>query len=203
MQKVLANVITDLTRVKFDIKVNKCKSMDEINKSLPTLIIGYNNAKKYIKDFNILKKSYPKQNLWWTFNKNERGVDFQDDIYKFALEAIDNIVDKVEYTYIDYVDCTFKKGKKIIKYLTLSSDYKVAYIDNNNFLYIYSPHFKRVWGFSMGTMMFYGVKPKSIEKVINKMQNTRWIKNFSKIPIKVKRLIGDKIHNNIILYDYF
>ena len=52
MQKVLANVITDLTRVKFDIKVNKCKSMDEIDKSLPTLIIGYKNAKKYIKDFN-------------------------------------------------------------------------------------------------------------------------------------------------------
>lgn len=203
MQKVLANVITDLTRVKFDIKVNKCKSMEEIDKSLPTLIIGYNNAKKYIKDFNILKKSYPKQNLWWTFNKNERGVDFQDDIYKFALEAIDNIVDKVEYDYIDYVDCTLDKGKKILKYITLSTDYKVAYIDNNNFLYIYSPHFKRVWGFSMGTMMFYGVKPKSIEKVISKMRNTRWIKNFSKIPIKVKRLIGDKIHNNIILYDYF
>lgn len=203
MQKVLANVITDLTRVKFDIKVNKCKSMDEIDKSLPTLIVGYNNAKKYIKDFNILKKSYPKQNLWWTFNKNERGVDFQDDIYKFALEAIDNIVDKVEYTYIDYADCSLDKGKKIIRYLTLSSDYKVAYIDNNNFLYIYSPYFKRVWGFSMGTMMFYGVKPKSIEKVINKIQNTRWIKNFGKIPIKLKRLIGDKIHNNIILYDYF
>lgn len=203
MQKVLANVITDLTRVKFDIKVNKCKSMDEIDKSLPTLIIGYNNAKKYIKDFNILKKSYSKQNLWWTFNKNERGVDFQDDIYKFALEAIDNIVDKVEYTYIDYVDCTLDKSKKIIRYLTLSSDYKVAYIDNNNFLYVYSPHFKRVWGFSMGTMMFYGIKPTSIEKIIKKMQNTRWIKNFSKIPIKVKRLIGDKIHNNIILYDYF
>lgn len=203
MQKVLANVITDLTRVKFDIKVNKCKSMDEIDKSLPTLIIGYNNAKKYIKDFNILKKSYPKQNLWWTFNKNERGVDFQDDIYKFALEAIDNIVDKVEYTYIDYVDCTLDRTKNIIKYLTLSSDYKVAYIDNNNFLYVYSPHFKIVWGFSMGTMMFYGVKPTSIEKIIKKMQNTRWIKNFSKIPIKVKRLIGDKIHNNIILYDYF
>ena len=56
MQKVLANVITDLTRIKFDIKVNKCKSMDEIDKSLPTLIIGYKKAKKYIKDFNILKK---------------------------------------------------------------------------------------------------------------------------------------------------
>ena len=115
MQKVLANVITDLTRVKFDIKVNKCKSMDEIDKSLPTLIIGYKNAKKYIKDFNILKKSYHKQNLWWTFSKTERGVDFQDDIYKFSMEAIDNIIDKVEYQYVDYIDCSMEKAKKILE----------------------------------------------------------------------------------------
>lgn len=203
MQKVLANVITDLTRIKFDIKVNKCKSMDEIEKSLPTLIIGYKNAKKYIKDFNILKKAYPKQNLWWTFSKTERGVDFQDDIYKFCLEAVDNIVDKVEYSYVDYLDCSLEKGKKVLNYLMSSNDYKVAYIDGNNFLYVYSPHFKKVWGFSLGTMMFYGVKQRSIEKVLNNIKNTQWIKNFAKIPIKVKRLIGDRTHNNIVLYDYF
>lgn len=203
MQKVLANVIMDLTRVKFDIKVNKCKSMDEIDKSLPTLIIGYKNAKKYIKDFNILKKSYHKQNLWWTFSKTERGVDFQDDIYKFSLEAIDNIIDKVEYQYVDYIDCSMEKTKKILIYLTKSDDYKIAYIDNNNFLYVYSPHFKIVWGFSLGTMMFYGIKQSSIERNIRKFRNTQWVRNFTKIPTKVKRLIGDKIHNNLILYDYF
>lgn len=203
MQKVLANVITDLSRIKFDIKVNKCKSMDEADKSLPTLIIGLSNAKKYIKGFNILKKYYPSQNLWWTFSKTERGVDFQDDIYKFTLETIDYIVDKVEYSYVDYLDCSLVRGKRILNYLISSTDYKVAYIDGNNFLYVYSPHFSKVWGFSLGTMMFYGVKQRSIERVLGKISNTSWIRNFAKIPTKIKRLLGDKIHNNLVLYDYF
>ena len=77
MQKPVANIITNSNKIDFEFKYNKCKSLEEIDVSLPTLIIGYNNAKRYIKNFNILNKAYPEQKIWWTFLKTEKRVDYE------------------------------------------------------------------------------------------------------------------------------
>lgn len=56
MKKIIANIITKSNKIDFDFNYNKCKSMEEIDSSLPTFIIGYENAKKFIRDFDILKE---------------------------------------------------------------------------------------------------------------------------------------------------
>ena len=52
MEEALANIITNSNKIKFDLPVNKCKDISCRDETLPTLIIGYENAKKYIQGFN-------------------------------------------------------------------------------------------------------------------------------------------------------
>lgn len=204
MQKPIANIVTDTLKTRFDIKVNKCKSLEEIDKSLPTLIIGLGNAKKYINDFNILKKEYKEQKIWWTFLRTERMTDYQEDLQSFYETAIKYAVESIDYEYVDILDCGYKRSKNILKYLFASNDEKIGYIDNNgSFLFIYSRKYKKIWGFSLSTMKFYGIKESSISKTINNIRNIDIINDFSTIPYKVRRIVGDKIHHNIILYGYF
>lgn len=203
MQKPMANVVAKSSRIKLDIKVNYYKHMEEVkDKSLPTLIIGLQEAKKSISDFDILIKEYQSQNLWWTFSKTERGVDYQDDIIDFCNKVINNIVNEVTYEYVNLYECTYYKIKNILRYL-LSNDNKVCYNDNNSFLFIYSKKYKKIWGFSLSTLRFYGIKEKNIDKIINNIKNAEFINNFSRIPSKIKKTVGDKLHYNIVLYDYF
>lgn len=204
MQKPIANIVTDTLKTRFDIKVNKCKSLEEIDKSLPTLIIGLGNAKKYINDFNILKKEYKEQKIWWTFLRTERMTDYQEDLQSFYETAIKYSVESIDYEYVDILECDYKRSKNILKYLLYSNDEKIGYIDNNgSFLFIYSKKYKKIWGFSLSTMKFYSIKDYSIDKTIKNIKNIDIIKDFSMIPYKVRRIVGDKIHHNIILYSYF
>ena len=46
MEEALANIITNSNKVKFDLPVNKCKDISCRDETLPTLIIGYETAKK-------------------------------------------------------------------------------------------------------------------------------------------------------------
>jgi hypothetical protein len=48
-KEALANIVTTSNKIKFDLPVNKCKDLSYIDKSLPTLIIGYDMAKKILK----------------------------------------------------------------------------------------------------------------------------------------------------------
>lgn len=204
MQKPIANIVTDTLKARFDIKVNKCKSMEETDKSLPTLVIGLENAKKYIEDFNILQKEYKEQKIWWTFLRTERMTDYQEDLQSFYHTAIKYAVENTEYEYIDTLECGYKRTKSILKYLFASNDEKLGYIDNNNnFIFIYSKKYSKIWGFSLSTMRFYGIKERTIDRIIKETYNMELIKDFSTIPYKVRRIVGDKLHHNIILFSYF
>lgn len=204
MQKPIANIVTDTLKARFDIKVNKCKSMEEADKSLPTLIIGLENAKKYIEGFNILQKEYKEQKIWWTFLRTERMTDYQEDLQSFYNIAIRYAVENVNYEYVDVLECSYKRTKSILKYLFTSNDEKFGYIDNNNnFIFIYSKKYSKIWGFSLSTMRFYGIKEETIDRIIKKAHNIEIMKDFSSIPYKVRRIVGDKLHHNIILYSYF
>ena len=80
MPQPITNIVTNLKRISFNFNYKKCKTLEEIDKSLPTLIIGYNEAKQMINGFNILKKDYPEQRVWWTFSKTEKRTDYDKDI---------------------------------------------------------------------------------------------------------------------------
>lgn len=202
MEKKLANIVTTSTKVKFDLPVNKCKDLSCMDENLPTLIIGYELAKKYIDNFNILKKYYPKQNIYWTFKRTERGVDYESDLKDFYGTVIKEYCSKNEYKLIDFYKTTYTIAKKMINFAK-SEDKKRIFNENNKFLYVYCEKYKIVFGFSLSTSKFFGINPSKIIKLFKNNPNNEFIYDFTEIPTEIKYIVGEKIDKYLTLYDYF
>ena len=202
MQKPIANIITNSNKIDFEFNYNKCKSMEEIDKSLPTLIIGLNNAKNYINNFDILKKEYPEQNLWWTFTKSEKRAIYDIDIVKFNSSVINHLIKQVTYSLIDIVNLTLNDKKKLYKYL-LSNDDKMIYNHFNKFLFIYSKKYKKIWGLSLSTLRYFGVNTNKLLSKLYKNKSNKQIYDLNNIPIKVRKLLFNDIDKQLVLNEYF
>lgn len=202
MKNKLANIVTSSTKIKFDLPINRCKTINDIDKSLPTLIIGYEMAKKNVDKFNILNKHNEGTNIYWTFKRNERGVDYEDDLKEFYKTVVLDFCDKIEYHLLDFYKLSKTTVKKLIKFAK-SDDEKLIYVENNRFLYVYSERYNTVFGFSLSTAKFFGLNPSKIVNLFKNNDKNHFITDFSNIPYEIKYIIGEKIDKYLALYDYF
>lgn len=200
--KPIANIITNYKKVDFDLFYNKCDDISSADKSLPTLVIGYNKAKEIIKDFNILKKSYKEQNIWWTFLKTERMSDYISDLKRFSYEVISEVTKDIRYTNIDLINETPERKVRMLKYL-LSDDKKLIYNHYGKVLFVYSPKYKTVWGLSLYTLRYFGYNPKKITSLCKKNKNNVILNGMTEIPVNIKRMFYNDIPKQIALYGYF
>lgn len=205
MEKYIGNIVTS-PNYKLDSCFKKCLKMSDIDENLPTLIIGFQNAKKTISDFNILNKKYNDGMLWWTFSKTERRVDHDKDIVDFHNYCINRITNNINYYFINYINLTYNKAKRCIRYIK-NNHKKYYYIDNNKFVFVYdienSIEFKRIYGFSLTTSSFFGIpKQKIITLIENNTQNIK-INNFYSLPNKIRNLVNNDIPSEMVLLEYF
>jgi hypothetical protein len=198
----LVNIITDSVKSKFNFDCNKYVKLENADLELPTLIIGYEKAKQYIKNFDILKKSYPEQNLWWTFTKRERGIDYERDTQSFYNEAVQKYVDGLTYKNIDIYNLERKSIRKFLKWV--DNDYiKYVYRDNHDFVYLYSNAYKIIYGISLTKCEFCGYNKDKIFKRLILNKKIIKIDNFDRIPYSVKRYINGDICKYMTLFRYF
>ena len=111
--KKIGNIVTKSKKNTFGDIFNVVKSFDDIIKDIPTLIIGFEEAKEYIEDFNIIDKQYG--DVWWTFKKTERRCEYEDDVIKFYNYAILHEMEKTKYVYVDLINFSLNSIKKMIK----------------------------------------------------------------------------------------
>lgn len=202
MENKLANIVTTSTKIKFDLPINRCKTLEDTDKSLPTLIIGYEMAKKSVGNFNILEKHTNGTNIYWTFKRNERGVDYEDDLKAFYKTVVLDFCEEVKYQLLNFFTLNIKTVKKLINFAK-SDDKKLIYVENNRFLYVYCEKYNTVLGFSLSTAKFFGINPSKIVKLFKNNANNRFISDFSIIPYEIKYIIGEKIDKYLALYEYF
>ena len=201
--KKIGNVIVSSPNYKVEDCYNKFLTLSNVDNGLPTMIIGLENAKKYIDGFSIFKREYWNNMLWWTFSKNEKRSDYDKDIQKFYEVCINNIINNIKYYNININELTYSKIKKLIKYIK-NNNKKIYYIDNNKFVFIYDiEKTKNIYGISLNTCAFYGISKEKILKLIVSNSKNEQKKNFYEIPNKVRRIVNDQIPNEMFLLDYF
>lgn len=204
--KKLGNIITNNIRTKYDVGLKAYKTLENAMEAdrdikVPTIIIGFENAKNLIASFNILEKQVDEY-LCWTFSKTERGTDYYHDLDDFYVKCLHHATNKVEYQLIDVITDTDVK-KKIEECLFSYNDKKYIYCDNNDFMFIYCPECEVVYGISLYTYGYvFDEKAEFIER-IKQDENVINIKTFENIPFKVKNIVGEKIHKYMVLYEYF
>lgn len=201
--KCFGNIVCENGTAKTYLNFCHFSDINEVrDRSLPTLIIGWEKAKKSIKNVSILKKWYPEQNIGWTFSKTERGCDYEQDIVAFCDKVLNDIISQNSYCQVDVMRISLDKAKKFIRFIDNPTP-KLVYIDRGKFMFIYSQQYKRVYGISLTTCKYCGLSPKKItDRVFSNPTNKR-VTNFSKIPYVLRSKLGDSLHLYFSVLEYF
>ena len=110
--------------------------VDDVSKAdstKPMLLVGIDVAKAYSKDFSMVEKRLA-DNVFWTYGKTEKRVEYEKDIDKFYKFIIDDILDNIKYYYINILNLKYSKIKEL--YNILFNDEKKYIYLSNGMLYI-------------------------------------------------------------------
>ena len=193
---VIGNIITSEN---IDIKnYNIINNIDLINNDLPTIIIGWNETKNIVTDkpISILHKKI-NDNLYWTFTKKERKVDYEKDIINFESICLKFIESKIKYIYVDVLHSSKRKIRKILNKIKVFKTI-VTYINNRNMLYIFGDNL--IFGIDLNICEFIGVKKNKIINKVNSISNVTLRQN------EIFNICKDLIKNNrekLIPYIYY
>ena len=168
----IGNIVTETEFL--DKRYNVCKSYDEINTNLPTLIIGWKNVKDIFGEENvsILRKNI-NENTFWTFDIQERKVDYEVDIDNFESVCLGILNDRINYVYVDLLHDNRKKVKKIIRKIYNLKN--IISFKNDNMFYIFDENL--VFGVDLNIVEFLGLDKQKIINKINSMSSVTLDKN--------------------------
>ena len=180
--------------------------VDDISKipsgqTKPVLVVGYNKAKTYFGDGISLLNRKISNNVFWTFLKTEKRVDFEDDIEKFYKFVIEYHINHLKYFYVNIITFNYNKLKRL---LSLFYKGKVQYIYiNDKMLYFLYYDDKTDAAMSMGisiqVLKYCGY---NVEKIMNKLRSIRGI-NICNNASDCVKVIRDEIIGKEYSIPYF
>ena len=183
--KYIANIIT---KSKIDVGeyINITNTLDEVDLQIPTLIIGWENVKRFFPQADILNKKIT-ETVSWTYSNREKRQEYEPDLNKFIRDLFINLGSTVKYTFFNILTSKLKRIKDFIKYI--QSDLpKVIYFTNKN-VYIYNG--EQVTGFSISDLEYYGIKKEKVVNFLKRNVNNKLFFNDNFLAWKLKRIIGD------------
>lgn len=174
----IGNILTEPSDTfNYPSELNVIYDLSEPN-NLPTMIIGYYNAKKF-PNFNILNSEIG-ENLYWTFKRTEKRDNFEIDIDNFISSNYKKLIQDIEYVNLDPIQESKEFLRDSISKIYNNSN-AVVYIHNNDMIYIYSN--KTIYGIDLKLMKYLRF---NTEKLISKL------KKRYKVIIKYNNLNLDK-----------
>lgn len=195
-------VITDGSRINYDGTVKRCSDISDTNTSLPTLIVGYKNAERWIQGYDILKKWYPEQRLYWTFGSRERKCEYDVDIEEFYKIVIEGIIKDVRYEYLDIINLTIAEIKDFIRRVKHEGK-KVAYVDRERFIHIYLPSEKTVYGISLDLCAYMGIGKEHVFKLLGTATGLEVVRDNHFLSKRLKYVSYANCHLIPVFYNYF
>lgn len=129
---------------------------------IPTLIVGYKNAVDICGQLKMTEKRIGK-NLFWTFSKRERRIDYEPDLEKFIGRVSDFIMKFCRYEYVDPITWNDEKKSECLDVMTNNSR-KVLYMTDSMY-YLYYPKTNTVYGMSLDVLKFCELEDSVLETI--------------------------------------
>ena len=155
--------------------INYYSNYNEIRDNmLPTLIIGWNLTKKLfedkLKNLTILNKKL-KTNLFWTFSKEEKQIDYDKDLKKFIKLLPFDYINHLKYKPFDPIINKLYSIEEIINYIFYSStrvkrNITSYYCYNKDMIYFF--YVNTILGFTFESVDFLQINE---EKLLNEIKN--------------------------------
>lgn len=147
--------------VPFYIEVTK-KFTDD---GVPTLVVGKKRAVEIFgaENVHVLDRSI-NEHVSWTYAKNERRNEYEEDIDKFKKSITKKLKSNVSYYFVNIFIERYSFFKKMLKWI--DSDAKKSVYLTDKHIYIYGG--KNVIGLSLGDFDYAGIDSDKIIDRINK-----------------------------------
>lgn len=193
--KYIGNIVTD-SKFKEE-GYNIVSNFEDIDKSLPTLIIGWAKAKKIFPELSMLNWQI-NDLVYWTYGKRERNYIYEQKIKEFQNIAINSLKMKFTYQFVNILLAN-KDDKKSLFNMLIDSTLKTFFV-NDKMLYIWNYGSKKIIGLSLSDIEYEGGNINQLFKGIKKNEGNKIIYGIwqSKIPSE----IIDLLKNNIYIIAY-
>jgi hypothetical protein len=189
-RKYIGNIVTGYSKDKFPKFFNVVKSFDEVDNSVPTLIVGLESAREKIEGFSIIKKSYSSGMLCWTYKKTERKYDFDRDTDAFYRKCLEKVLSDVEYRYLNIPSYRYSELKRIYSWVKGKTKKLCFLTRDSNFLFIYDTGRKMVFGLSLTLFEYMGVNRKKIVSLVGRNRNNIFIHNTGFMDGEIRGVVG-------------
>lgn len=195
MRKI-GNIITD-SKFEGNGLYNVVHSIDGCIDDIPTLIVGWENAKSLYPGLDILD-CHIKGNVYWTFGKRERNWCYEDNVIKFKKLCLDYIIQDIKYVFFNLLTATKEEKRKLITLIKDPRYMKYVYF-RNNMAYIYIEEKKMIYGLSLRDIEYAGGKYEKFMGMLRGI-NTVTIVKPDKESFDLRELIQTKSY--IVPYLY-
>jgi hypothetical protein len=181
--KYIANIITKSKSYNFSSLINVNYSINEIDKSIPTLIVGIDNVKTI---FNKDKINYLFRQIdettSWTYSTIEDRSKNEEDVEIFKKKILKILKNKIQYKYVNVL--TLSKQKMFCFLRFLKNDIMKYFYFTNKMLYI--AYEDTVLGISLDDCEYIGlnrdrIKNKVLKNFKNIASHSRYWSNDEKL----------------------
>jgi hypothetical protein len=147
--------------------VDITQQLNITDKTVPTLIIGKQNAEKICgkENVHVLDKKI-EDNVYWTFGKLERRNDFERDLLAFNKMLIKKLFKNINYEYFNVYTTDYNDVKSLLTKIDKNKG-NVCYVSDKD-LYLLIGN--TVYGISFRDLEYIGVNK---DKVINRIKRNR------------------------------
>lgn len=136
---------------------------------VPTLVVGKKRAIELFgaENVHVLDRDIS-ETVSWTYAKNERRVEYEEDIKKFIDKINQSLIRNVDYYFVNIFTEKLSFIKKMIKWI-YSEKPKSVYVTDNH-IYIYGGN--KVIGISRSDLDYAGIdSDKVVDKISSNSSN--------------------------------
>ena len=157
------------------------------DKTKPILIIGLEEAKKRASSFSILEKKIS-DNIFWTFGKREKRIDYEKDIIMFQKFVLKSVFNNIRYYYLNVLTIKYHKLKALL-HIILKDKKNTFFIDKKM---IYISYDNVIIGASVDIIEYLGLKKERIIHLLKKNKNNLIYYNDFLLNKEIKEILVDK-----------
>lgn len=194
----IANVITNGSATGVTEMAERISNFENADVSKPTLIIGKKNAESIFgkENIKVLNRNI-KDNIVWTYAKNERRDDYLEGIKNFNSFVFDALKQKVKYKYFDVFHTNYSTVRDFILYMG-NKQCKVAYLKKEH-IYFYTKN--SVYGLDLRECEYLGVKKEKIVKIIKNAKNISFVSDLKENSLELEEYLSSNAY--LIPYIYY
>lgn len=194
----IANVITNGSATGVTEMAERISNFENADMSKPTLIIGKKNAESIFgkENIKVLNRNI-KDNIVWTYAKNERRDDYLEGIKNFNSFVFGALKQKVKYKYFDVFHTNYSTVRDFILYMG-NKQRKVAYLKKEH-IYFYTKN--SVYGLDLRECEYLGIKKEKIVNIIKKAKNISFVSDLKENSLELDEYLSSNAY--LIPYIYY